>query len=122
MVGEMLAVIDMFGANRYCINRLKDNTIFSRDGNEYIILRVKDFAVKLCNINTWEETSWISVPDFQKWYEETEYYLDYSNEDKCDYCGCHTEFYREEEKGKCCPKCFSKLVGITEEEVYRNID
>ena len=43
-------------------------------------------------------------------------------DDICDYCGCHTEFYREEEKGKCCPKCFSKLVGLTEEEVYRNID
>lgn len=122
MVDEMLAVIDMFGANRWCINRLKDNTIFSRDDNEYIILRVKDFAVKLCDTNTWEETNWISVPDFQKWYEETEYYLDYGNEYKCDYCGCYTESYREEEKGRCCPKCFSELVGLTEEEVYRNID
>ncbi len=43
-------------------------------------------------------------------------------DDKCDYCGGYTEFYREEEKGKCCPKCFSELVGLTEEEVYRNID
>lgn len=98
MVGEMLAVIDMFGANRWCINRLKDNTIFSRDGSEYIILRVKDFAVKLCDINTWEETNWISVPDFQKWYKETEYCLDYGKGDKCDYCGCDTDFYREEER------------------------
>lgn len=75
MVGEMLAVIDMFGANRWCINRLKDKTIFERDRKEYIIFWVKGFAVKLYDIATWEETDWIGMPDFQKWYKETEYCL-----------------------------------------------
>lgn len=75
MVGEMLAVIDMLGANRWCINRLKDRTIFKQDDKEYIIFWVESFAVKLYEIDSWKETDWIDIPDFQKWYKETEYCL-----------------------------------------------
>ena len=48
--------------------------------------------------------------------------MELENEVKCDYCGCYTITYREEEKGKCCVKCFSKMVGLTDSEIYRSID
>ena len=43
-------------------------------------------------------------------------------DDKCDYCGRYTLMYKEEEKGKCCPMCFSDMVGMTIEEMCRSID
>lgn len=40
----------------------------------------------------------------------------------CDYCGRYTPMYKEEEKGKCCPMCFSDMVGMTIEEMCRSVD
>ena len=77
MVENMIRVVEMVGENRWCINRSKDRTIFTKDGKEYIIYWVKDFAVKLLNIGTQEESDWINIYDFQKQYKETEYYMDY---------------------------------------------
>lgn len=81
------------------------------------------------NYKTEITESYMYGRDVEEWLEiKNEIVLieNYNHEDlygdKCDYCGCYTEFYKEEEKGKCCPKCFSELVGLTEEEVYRNIN
>ena len=78
MVDNLMSVVDMSGANRWCIKMIKEKTIFEKDGLEYVIYWVKNFAVKLQEIKTLEETEWIQVYDFQKWYKETDYYLNVS--------------------------------------------
>ena len=76
MVENMIRVVEMLGENRWCINHSKERTIFNRDENEYIIYWVKDYAVKLLNIDTYEESDWINISDFQERYKETDYCLE----------------------------------------------
>ena len=73
MVENLIRVTEMMGENRWCINRAKDKTIFEKDGQEYYIYWVKEYRVKLINIETDVETEWIPVNDFQKQYRETDY-------------------------------------------------
>ncbi len=36
----------------------------------------------------------------------------------CAYCDGYTEYWRDEDEGKCCPRCYADLVGVSVSEVY----
>ncbi len=75
MIANLHRLIEMQAENRWCINRCKDRTIFEKDGIEYVIFWVKNYAVKLLNIDNIKETDWINVEEFQNFYKNTGYCL-----------------------------------------------
>ncbi|WP_165352565.1 hypothetical protein [Bacillus infantis] len=40
----------------------------------------------------------------------------------CNYCDSYAEHWRDEEKGKCCLRCFADLVGLEVSEVWGSIE